>query len=79
MIALPFLHWVGGKRQLLDKIRTYYPFYRYPNINKYVEPFVGGGAVLFDILNTFSCCRDIFLPICQVRLSTPASSQRYNR
>ncbi len=54
LIALPFLHWAGGKRQLLDKIRTYYPFYRYPNINKYVEPFVGGGAVLFDILNTFS-------------------------
>lgn len=49
--ALPFVKWVGGKRQLLHQIRKYYPF---PNINKYAEPFVGGGAVLFDILNTFS-------------------------
>ena len=53
MTAFPFVKWVGGKRQLLNKIRSYYPFQQYPNINKYAEPFVGGGAVLFDILNTF--------------------------
>jgi len=53
MKALPFVKWVGGKKQLLHRIRDYYPFQEYPNINKYVEPFVGGGAVLFDILNTF--------------------------
>ena len=49
--ALPFVKWVGGKRQLLHRIRNYYPF-QY-NLHKYAEPFVGGGAVLFDILNTF--------------------------
>ena len=43
----PFIKWVGGKTQLLDEIRKYYP----AQIEKYCEPFVGGGAVLFDILS----------------------------
>lgn len=41
----PILKWVGGKRQLLSEIVPLIP----KNINNYVEPFVGGGAVLFDI------------------------------
>ena len=49
MIAHPFVKWAGGKSQLLDKIREKYP----QKIKKYCEPFVGGGAVLFDILNNF--------------------------
>ena len=47
--AKPFIKWVGGKSQLLDEIREKYP----SKIEKYCEPFVGGGAVLFDILNKF--------------------------
>lgn len=50
--ARPFLKWVGGKRQLLDEISRYYPFADC-QITKYAEPFVGGGAVLFDILNKY--------------------------
>ncbi len=47
----PFLKWAGGKGQLLKEIEQYYPFdYK---ITKYAEPFVGGGAVLFDILSKF--------------------------
>ncbi len=49
----PFIKWVGGKTQLLNDLRKYYPFSHYNNIYKYAEPFVGGGAVLFDILNSF--------------------------
>ena len=45
----PFLKWAGGKGQLLKEIESYYPFD--DTITKYAEPFVGGGAVLFDILN----------------------------
>lgn len=45
----PFLKWAGGKSQLLDEIRKKYP----QNINRYCEPFVGGGAVLFDVLANF--------------------------
>lgn len=45
----PFLKWAGGKGQLLSEIAKYYPFEN-GKITKYAEPFVGGGAVLFDIL-----------------------------
>ena len=51
--ARPFLKWVGGKSQLLDEIEKYYPFHN-KEINKYAEPFVGGGAVLFDVLNKYA-------------------------
>ena len=47
-LAKPFVKWVGGKSQLLEEIREKYP----QKIEKYCEPFVGGGAVLFDILST---------------------------
>jgi len=46
MLAKPFVKWVGGKSQLLEEIRKKYP----SRIEKYCEPFVGGGAVLFDVL-----------------------------
>lgn len=51
--AKPFLKWAGGKGQLLDTIRTYYPDGLGKNIKKYCEPMVGAGAVLFDILNNY--------------------------
>lgn len=44
----PFVKWAGGKSQLLPQIRTFYP----ESCEKYAEPFVGGGAVLFDVLQT---------------------------
>lgn len=49
----PFLKWAGGKSQLLPEIQKYYPFDN-RTITKYAEPFVGGGAVLFDILSKFN-------------------------
>ena len=51
-VVKPFLKWAGGKGQLLKEIECYYPFAE-GNITKYAEPFVGGGAVLFDILSKF--------------------------
>lgn len=44
---MPFLKWVGGKRQIMPSIVALFP----PNIKSYnyVEPFVGGGAVLFHL------------------------------
>ena len=49
----PFIKWVGGKGQLLSEINTLYPVELGKNINKYAEIFVGGGAVLFDILSKY--------------------------
>ena len=43
----PFLKWAGGKRQLLPEIRRFYP----ETFRDYVEPFVGSGAVFFDLHN----------------------------
>ena len=48
----PFLKWAGGKGQLLKEIEHYYPF-KDGIIKKYAEPFVGGGAVLFDVLSKY--------------------------
>ncbi len=52
--AKPFVKWVGGKTQLLDEVKKSLPedlLFR-KNIT-YIEPFVGGGAVLFWILQEF--------------------------
>lgn len=49
----PFVKWVGGKRQLLKQFRElglYPPEAFNPITNTYHEPFVGGGAVFFDLL-----------------------------
>lgn len=40
----PILKWVGGKRQLIDDILP-----RIPDFTTYYEPFVGGGAILFEL------------------------------
>lgn len=48
----PFLKWAGGKGQLLKEIEKYYPF-KNGKTTKYAEPFIGGGAVLFDILSKY--------------------------
>lgn len=47
----PFIKWAGGKGQLLSQLQPYYLDGLKDKFTKYAEPFVGGGAVLFDILN----------------------------
>lgn len=50
----PFVKWAGGKGQLLADIRKTYPAGLGIDIKKYAEPFVGGGAVLFDVLSSYN-------------------------
>lgn len=52
--ARPFIKWVGGKTQLLDEVRKSLPrdFASHQHVT-YVEPFVGGGAVMFWILQAY--------------------------
>ena len=45
--ARPFLKWAGGKRQLLPQLRRFYP----ERFGAYHEPFLGSGAVFFDLVN----------------------------
>ena len=49
----PILKWAGGKTQLLTEISNAYPDGFGETIRRYAEPFVGGGAVLFDILSKY--------------------------
>ena len=52
--AKPFVKWAGGKGQLLADIQRKYPTGLGEHIDRYCEPFVGGGAILFDILSHFA-------------------------
>lgn len=45
-----FVKWAGGKKQLIEQFKNYFP----KEINSYIEPFVGGGAVVFFIIKNHS-------------------------
>ena len=49
----PFLKWAGGKRQLLPALRKFYP----QGFGAYHEPFLGSGAVFFDLAGRLANCR----------------------
>ena len=64
----PFVKWAGGKRQVMPEIKKYLP----EEYKVYYEPFVGGGAVFFELspkkavlndynkelMNVFECIKD---------------------
>lgn len=54
MNSAPFVKWAGGKGQLLNKLEEHFPEEFGKSIKKYAEPFVGGGALVFNILNKYS-------------------------
>ena len=51
----PFVKWAGGKRQILDKLKKYVPV----EYNTYYEPFVGGGALLFELAPKHAVINDL--------------------
>jgi DNA adenine methylase len=46
----PFIKWAGGKQQLLEQFERFFP----RQISRYIEPFVGSGAVFFHLWSRFS-------------------------
>jgi len=44
-----FIKWAGGKRQLISQLKKYFP----GKIERYFEPFVGGGSVAFYIIKNY--------------------------
>jgi len=54
-LTQPFLKWAGGKRQLLPFLKTHLPS-RY---NTYYEPFIGAGALLFDLQPAKAVINDV--------------------
>lgn len=52
--AKPFIKWVGGKTQLIDQLDAHLPAdFAHCNNITYIEPFVGGGAMLFFMLQRY--------------------------
>lgn len=62
VIAKPFVKWAGGKSNLLQKLETMLPahFDDFNNVT-YVEPFVGGGAMLFHMLRNHKCIKRVVI------------------
>ena len=56
IVAKPFVKWAGGKGNLLQKLEALLPtnFDDLKNVT-YIEPFVGGGAMLFHMLQHHKC------------------------
>jgi DNA adenine methylase len=54
-LVAPVVKWVGGKRQILDEITKYVP----KTFSTYYEPFLGGGAVLFELQPKKAVVNDI--------------------
>lgn len=54
-LVKPVLKWVGGKRQIINEIIKYIP----KNFSTYYEPFLGGGAVLFELQPKRAIVNDI--------------------
>ena len=53
-IVKPFVKWAGGKNSLIPQLTKYYPLeLKEGTIERYIEPFIGGGAVLIDILQRY--------------------------
>jgi DNA adenine methylase len=65
IFAKPFLKWAGGKGQIVDKLEERLP----PNIkntfeiDRYIEPFVGGGALFFYLNNKYNIKQSVLIDI----------------
>ncbi|WP_051688185.1 DNA adenine methylase [Desulfofalx alkaliphila] len=69
--AKPFVKWAGGKRQLLSTFVELYPNkLKKGKIKKYIEPFVGGGAVFFDLASRYEFEEIILNDINTILIST---------
>ena len=53
-MAKPFLKWAGGKGQLIEQIELRLQSLKITECTTYIEPFLGGGAVLFHILENYN-------------------------
>ncbi len=61
-LAKPYLKWAGGKTQLLEEIECRLPAgLKTGEIDTYVEPFVGGGAVFFHIAQNYTHLKRFYL------------------
>lgn len=76
----PFLKWAGGKTQLLPVINEKLPHEELKNgtIRTYIEPFVGSGAVLFDVLKKYPQIEEAFIYDINPELINTYNSIKYD-
>ena len=86
-LPLPFLKWVGGKRQLIPSLERMLP----RRMNRYFEPFVGGGALFFhlkpvkaalfdinrELIDTYRSVRDVVEGLIGELRSMPHSEEHF--
>ena len=70
MKAKPFVKWVGGKTQLIEQLEALLPadFDTWENVT-YIEPFVGGGAMLFYMLQTHSNIKSAIIMVFSLEIT----------
>lgn len=76
--AKPFIKWVGGKGQLLKQLCMLLPSELYSKEFTYIEPFVGGGAMLFFMLQNFSNIKRVVINDINRNLTEAYSNIREN-
>ncbi|GIX43118.1 MAG: restriction endonuclease subunit M [Leptospiraceae bacterium] len=77
-LAKPFIKWAGGKSQLLDQFQKFYPILLKENkIDYYYEPFLGGGAVFFDIIQKYDIKKAYLIDINEDLILTYLVIQNY--
>lgn len=60
--AKPFMKWAGGKGQLIEKLANLFPpEMKTGRIAKYVEPFIGGGALFFYVAQNYPSIQSFFI------------------
>lgn len=61
-VAKPFMKWAGGKSQLIEVLANLFPFeLKSGRIKKYVEPFIGGGALFFYVAKNYPSIESFFI------------------
>ena len=78
MNAKPFMKWVGGKGQLLSQLEAALPESLYNNEFTYIEPFVGGGAMLFFMLQRFSNIKRVIINDINTNLTEAYKNIKYS-
>lgn len=77
-MAKPFIKWAGGKKQLIKEIESIIPDEFNNDKFSYIEPFVGGGAVLFHILNNYPNLQKAVINDVNTDLTNTYKTVKYN-
>ena len=78
--AKPFLKWAGGKGQLIPEIEKRLPveIKKTRTVEKYFEPFIGGGALFFYLMSNYKIKKSYISDINKELTSLSSGAGKYN-